>query len=219
MALATLVKLQGIGRRARSNRCCDADERAWLAELKATDLDALPYEYPRRPSRLGDRAPAPHAIGRGDPRARPRPAAGRPARPAREHAQGAARGGAASASNSTDIRARPTPISPARRAAEAKSPSLNQHPMFLDGAVEVQDEGSQILGMLVEPRRGEMVVDFCAGAGGKTLQMGAAMDSQRPPLRLRRLRQAPGEPHAAPEALGPLERASRSASPTRTTRR
>jgi 16S rRNA (cytosine967-C5)-methyltransferase len=49
--------------------------------------------------------------------------------------------------------------------------------MFLDGAVEVQDEGSQLLGMLVEPRRGEMVVDFCAGAGGKTLQMGAAMDS------------------------------------------
>jgi len=41
----------------------------------------------------------------------------------------------------------------------------------------VQDEGSQLLGMLVEPRRGEMVVDFCAGAGGKTLQMGAAMDS------------------------------------------
>jgi len=41
----------------------------------------------------------------------------------------------------------------------------------------VQDEGSQLLGMLVEPKRGEMVVDFCAGAGGKTLQMGAAMNS------------------------------------------
>jgi 16S rRNA (cytosine967-C5)-methyltransferase len=49
--------------------------------------------------------------------------------------------------------------------------------MFLDGAVEVQDEGSQLVGMLVEPRRGEMVVDFCAGAGGKTLQMGASMHS------------------------------------------
>ena len=58
-----------------------------------------------------------------------------------------------------------------------EKPALNKHPMFLDGAVEVQDEGSQILGMLVEPRRGEMVVDFCAGAGGKTLQMGAAMNS------------------------------------------
>jgi 16S rRNA (cytosine967-C5)-methyltransferase len=58
-----------------------------------------------------------------------------------------------------------------------EKPALNQHPMFLDGAVEVQDEGSQLLGMLMEPRRGEMVVDFCAGAGGKTLQMGAAMGS------------------------------------------
>ena len=55
--------------------------------------------------------------------------------------------------------------------------ALNKHPMFLDGAVEVQDEGSQILGLLVEPRRTDMVVDFCAGAGGKTLQLGAAMGS------------------------------------------
>ena len=55
--------------------------------------------------------------------------------------------------------------------------ALNRHPMFLDGAVEVQDEGSQILGLLVEPRRSDMVVDFCAGAGGKTLQLGAAMGS------------------------------------------
>jgi 16S rRNA (cytosine967-C5)-methyltransferase len=56
-------------------------------------------------------------------------------------------------------------------------PALNKHPMFLDGAVEVQDEGSQILGLLVQPRGGEMVVDVCAGAGGKTLQMGGAMHS------------------------------------------
>ncbi|HEY2629366.1 MAG TPA: RsmB/NOP family class I SAM-dependent RNA methyltransferase, partial [Usitatibacter sp.] len=58
-----------------------------------------------------------------------------------------------------------------------EKPALNRHPMFLDGAVEVQDEGSQLLGLLVEARRGEMVVDFCAGAGGKTLQLGAAMGS------------------------------------------
>src|SRR4030095_2477144 len=50
-------------------------------------------------------------------------------------------------------------------------------PRFSHGALEVQDEGSQVLGLLVEPRRGEMVVDFCAGAGGKTLQLGAAMNS------------------------------------------
>ena len=41
-------------------------------------------------------------------------------------------------------------------------------PLFLDGSIEVQDEGSQLLAYLVAPKRGEMVADFCAGAGGKT---------------------------------------------------
>ncbi|TXI79617.1 MAG: RsmB/NOP family class I SAM-dependent RNA methyltransferase [Dechloromonas sp.] len=54
-------------------------------------------------------------------------------------------------------------------------PALAKHPLFLEGAFEVQDEGSQLLGLLLEPKRGEMVVDFCAGAGGKTLLLGAMM--------------------------------------------
>jgi 16S rRNA (cytosine967-C5)-methyltransferase len=54
-------------------------------------------------------------------------------------------------------------------------PAIQQHPLFLDGTLEVQDEGSQLLAQLVAPRRGEMVVDFCAGAGGKTLALGALM--------------------------------------------
>ncbi|NMG66566.1 SAM-dependent methyltransferase [Azoarcus indigens] len=56
-------------------------------------------------------------------------------------------------------------------------PALQKHPLFLDGTVEVQDEGSQLLGLLVQPKRSELVVDFCAGAGGKTLQLGAMMRS------------------------------------------
>ncbi|CAL95739.1 RsmB/NOP family class I SAM-dependent RNA methyltransferase [Azoarcus olearius] len=59
----------------------------------------------------------------------------------------------------------------------AGKPALQKHPLFLDGSVEVQDEGSQLLGLLVQPKRGELVVDFCAGAGGKTLQLGAMMRS------------------------------------------
>jgi 16S rRNA (cytosine967-C5)-methyltransferase len=47
--------------------------------------------------------------------------------------------------------------------------------MFTDGQIEVQDEGSQILAHLVAAKRGMMVADFCAGAGGKTLAMGALM--------------------------------------------
>ena len=54
-------------------------------------------------------------------------------------------------------------------------PALQKHPLFLDGSFEVQDEGSQLLGFLLQPKRGEMVVDFCAGAGGKTLLLGALM--------------------------------------------
>ncbi len=56
-------------------------------------------------------------------------------------------------------------------------PALQKHPLYLEGMIEVQDEGSQLLGYLLAPKRGEMVVDFCAGAGGKTLLLGALMRS------------------------------------------
>lgn len=56
-----------------------------------------------------------------------------------------------------------------------KKPSIQNLPLFKDGTIEVQDEGSQILAQLVGAKRGEMVADFCAGAGGKTLALGAAM--------------------------------------------
>jgi 16S rRNA (cytosine967-C5)-methyltransferase len=56
-----------------------------------------------------------------------------------------------------------------------KKPALQNLPLFKEGAIEVQDEGSQVLAQLVGARRGEMVVDFCAGAGGKTLALGAIM--------------------------------------------
>ena len=54
---------------------------------------------------------------------------------------------------------------------------MNKSPTFLRGDFEVQDEGSQLLALLLDAKRGEMVVDFCAGAGGKTLALGAAMRS------------------------------------------
>jgi 16S rRNA (cytosine967-C5)-methyltransferase len=60
----------------------------------------------------------------------------------------------------------------------ASKPALEQHPLYLSGAVEVQDEGSQLIGFLLAPRRREMVADFCAGAGGKTLLLGALMRSE-----------------------------------------
>jgi 16S rRNA (cytosine967-C5)-methyltransferase len=68
----------------------------------------------------------------------------------------------------------PTPYSPIGIRLQGK-PSLAKLPSFVQGDVEVQDEGSQLLALLMDAKRGEMVVDFCAGAGGKTLAMGAAM--------------------------------------------
>ncbi|MFO0122277.1 MAG: RsmB/NOP family class I SAM-dependent RNA methyltransferase, partial [Inhella sp.] len=74
------------------------------------------------------------------------------------------------------IAAQPTPYSPWGIRLVGK-PALNQWPLFKSGAIEVQDEGSQLLALLLDAKRGEMVTDFCAGAGGKTLALGAAMRS------------------------------------------
>jgi len=71
----------------------------------------------------------------------------------------------------------PTPYSPIGIRLKNK-PALAGHPLFLSGKIEVQDEGSQLLGYLLAPKRSDMVVDFCAGAGGKTLMLGAMMQSQ-----------------------------------------
>jgi len=75
------------------------------------------------------------------------------------------------------IVAEATPLSPIGIRLQGR-PSLSRHPLFTSGAVEVQDEGSQLLGYLLAPRRTDLVVDFCAGAGGKTLMLGALMNSQ-----------------------------------------
>lgn len=72
------------------------------------------------------------------------------------------------------VAAQPTPYSPWGLRLEGK-PALTRMDTFARGAVEVQDEGSQLLALLLDARRGQMVVDFCAGAGGKTLALGAAM--------------------------------------------
>ncbi len=75
------------------------------------------------------------------------------------------------------VEAQITPWSPIGIRVKGK-PALNKSPLFLGGKFEVQDEGSQLLGFLLAPKRNDMVVDFCAGAGGKTLMLGAMMNSQ-----------------------------------------
>ncbi len=67
-----------------------------------------------------------------------------------------------------------TPYSPAGIRLTGR-PAINRHAFFRDGLIEVQDEGSQVLAWLLAPRRSEMVADYCAGAGGKTLAIAMLM--------------------------------------------
>ncbi len=71
------------------------------------------------------------------------------------------------------VDARPTPLSPLGLFLETRQNAFAL-PSFREGLFELQDEGSQLLGLLVDapPTR---VVDACAGAGGKTLQLAAQM--------------------------------------------
>jgi 16S rRNA (cytosine967-C5)-methyltransferase len=68
----------------------------------------------------------------------------------------------------------PTPYSPVGIRMGARL-NISRHALFEAGKIEVQDEGSQLLSYLVAPKRGQMVADLCAGAGGKTLALGAMM--------------------------------------------
>lgn len=70
----------------------------------------------------------------------------------------------------------PTPYSPIGIRMGARL-NISKHILFTEGKIEVQDEGSQLLSYLVAPKRGQMVADLCAGAGGKTLALGALMKS------------------------------------------
>ena len=75
------------------------------------------------------------------------------------------------------VNAQPTPHAPLGIRIDG-NPALSRNPLFTGGRIEVQDEGSQLLCYLLAPKRREMVVDFCAGAGGKTLALGVLMQSQ-----------------------------------------
>ena len=68
------------------------------------------------------------------------------------------------------------PLSPVCVRVQGKPP-IKYHPLFAKGALDIQDEGSQLLCFLVGARRSEMVADYCAGAGGKTLTLAMIMRS------------------------------------------
>ncbi|MGB6759868.1 MAG: RsmB/NOP family class I SAM-dependent RNA methyltransferase [Xanthobacteraceae bacterium] len=79
------------------------------------------------------------------------------------------------------LRAEPARWSPMglriRLAADAKSPAIHAEPAYLKGQIEIHDEGSQLAAVLAAAEPGEQVIDLCAGAGGKTLALAAAMEN------------------------------------------
>jgi 16S rRNA (cytosine967-C5)-methyltransferase len=79
---------------------------------------------------------------------------------------------------SEGVETRPGPHAPTCLLVETRTPNLWGLPSWRAGLFEVQDEGSQLLGHAVHARPGETIVDLCAGAGGKTLLLAAAVGPQ-----------------------------------------
>jgi 16S rRNA (cytosine967-C5)-methyltransferase len=175
LALATAVRALGLSVRELEGALQREDE-AWLCALKARSRYPMPpavaadlpdWLWVRLGEIYGDaerealahawQAPAPFDLRVN------------PLKTTREQA--------IAALSSEGLDAQPTPLAPLGIRVGGR-PSLTHHPWIADGRLEVQDEGSQIVAHLVTPRRSDMVVDFCAGAGGKTLLLGALMRSQ-----------------------------------------
>jgi 16S rRNA (cytosine967-C5)-methyltransferase len=78
--------------------------------------------------------------------------------------------------------AKATPWSPIglriELSADARNPGIHAEEDFIKGAVEVQDEGSQLATLFSAAKPGEQVIDLCAGAGGKTLALAAMMQGK-----------------------------------------
>ena len=78
--------------------------------------------------------------------------------------------------------AKPTPWSAVglriELSADARNPGVQSEEDFVKGAIEVQDEGSQLAALFTAAKPGEQVIDLCAGAGGKTLALAALMQGK-----------------------------------------
>ncbi len=174
LVCASLIKLQGYGL-GQLETFLKSGDRDWVLELKTADIETLPVAVRLSlPDWLYDRLLAETseqetiAFGRAMLKTAPLDL--------RVNTLSANREQVLQELRASGFDAAPTRYSPIGIRIAGK-PAINRHELFSKGVIEVQDEGSQLLGYLVAPKRREMVVDFCAGAGGKTLLMGAMMQS------------------------------------------
>lgn len=175
MALAYLIRFAGYNLR-EIEPVLQRDEKDWLSTVKGVQLDTLPLSVQAElPEWLVEKMRASYSdediltIGRSMQQGAPLDI--------RVNTLLAKRDEVLQKLQEQNIEATVTPFSPVGIRLKEKIP-LNRDALFTEGKVEVQDEGSQLLGLLLAPKRTDMVVDFCAGAGGKTLMLSALMNSQ-----------------------------------------
>ncbi|HEX4986996.1 MAG TPA: RsmB/NOP family class I SAM-dependent RNA methyltransferase [Burkholderiales bacterium] len=175
LVCAALVKIQGYGLGQLEPLLKDGD-LDWLIALKAADASSLPPAVRLSlPDWLYDRLVSQTSVEQAEAfgRAMLKPAP----LDLRVNTLAASREQVLERLAADGFEAAPARFSPSGIRLAGK-PAINRNDLYTSGAVEVQDEGSQLLAYLLAPRRREMVVDFCAGAGGKALQIGAMMQSQ-----------------------------------------
>ena len=172
LAIAALARVHGLSARALEGALTET-ELALVARVRAAASERMPAAVQADlPDWLWERLVAEHGetqamlIARGLLNPAPLDLRVNLARIGRDAAlaQLASRG----------LAAAPTRYAPSGIRLEGRPP-VNRDPLFAAGLIEVQDEGSQLLAYLLGPRRGEMVADFCAGAGGKTLAIAMLM--------------------------------------------
>jgi 16S rRNA (cytosine967-C5)-methyltransferase len=168
LAIAALVRVRGLSGRALEGVLREG-EQALVARIRAAKADAFPPPVRADlPDWLWERLASLHgeeeAMRIAQGLLNPAPL------DLRVNLAKLDRDAALSQLRSSGFEGAPMPYSPAGVRLAGK-PAINRHPLFQRGAVEVQDEGSQLLAYLVAPRRGEMLADYCAGAGGKTLAL------------------------------------------------
>jgi len=175
LVLAYLARVAGSSARELAAAASAADLE-WFAEVKARRPGALPLAIQADlpdwlVERLRHQMPDDEVLALGRALQQPAPL---------DLRVNTVRGDRASVMNvlgASGLRCELTPYSPVGIRVQGR-PAINRHPLFLDGTLEVQDEGSQLLSYLVAPRRHDLVIDFCAGAGGKSLHLGALMHSR-----------------------------------------
>jgi 16S rRNA (cytosine967-C5)-methyltransferase len=173
LVAAWLVSKQGWSGRALSDAGFHGNSAAFIEHLRARDPQLLPqavradlpdWLYTRLVAQLGEAEALALSAALNEPATLD----------LRVNTLKATREEAQACLTEAGFPAEPTPYSPTGLRRQERAP-LFRTPCFAQGLIEVQDEGSQLLSLLLEPKRSEMVMDFCAGAGGKTLHLASLM--------------------------------------------